>query len=192
MLPDSLVPMIRVSFPLDWSDKAMKDRFFFVDAESDGLYGKFLSIAVLVTDKNGTELDSFYGAVKVNADDISSEWVKENVYPYLKNASVFYDSEADMLEAFWLFWLKHMEDADCVSYVPYPVESRLFNSCVNEKTEERQFLAPFPLYDLATVLELKGYHYDSDMQALSGLDLSSHDAMNDVRMAAEVWRKLLN
>lgn len=192
MLPDSLVSMIRGSFPLDWSDKAMKDRFFFVDAESDGFYGKFLSVAALVTDKNGTELDSFYGAVKVNADDISSEWVRENVYPYLKNASVFYDSEGNMLEAFWLFWLKHRENADCVSYVPYPVESRLFNFCVTENTEKRQFLAPFPLYDLATVLESKGYHYDSDMQTLSGLELISHDAMNDVRMAAKVWIYLFN
>ena len=28
----------------------MKKNTFFVDAESDGLYGKFLSVAVLVTD----------------------------------------------------------------------------------------------------------------------------------------------
>lgn len=174
---------------MDWSDKAMKNCFFFVDAESDGLYGKFLSIAAIVTDKTGVELDSFYGSVQITEDDISTEWVKKNVYPYLKNASVFYNSDIDMLEAFWMFWIKHRENADCVSYVPYPVESRLFYSCVNRKIEERQFLAPFPLYDLATVLELKGYHYDSDMKELSGLNLSSHDAMNDVRMIAEVWKK---
>lgn len=169
----------------------MKKQLFFVDAECDGLYGRFLSVAALVTDENGTELDSFYGAVKITEEEINSEWVRENVYTYLKNASVIFDSEKEMLEELWKFWLKHRENADCVSYVPYPVESRLFIACVAESTAERQLLAPFPMYDLATVLELRGHHYDSDMQVLSGLDLVSHDAMNDVRMAAAVWRNLL-
>lgn len=170
----------------------IKKQLFFIDAESDGLYGRFLSVAALVTDENGVELDSFYGAVKITEEEIASDWVRENVYPYLKNASVIFESEKEMLEELWKFWLKHRENADCVSYVPYPVESRLFISCVTENTEERQFLAPFPLYDLATFLELRSCNYDSDMQALSGLDLVSHDAMNDVRMAAAVWRKLYN
>lgn len=173
-------------------NKAMKNNLFFIDAESDGLYGAFLSIAALVCDKNGTELDFFYGAVKVTEEDISSEWVKKNVFPYLKNASVLYDNENEMLEAFWSFWLKHRESADCVSYVPYPVESRLFLSCVLENKEERQLLAPFPVYDLATLLESKGCGFDADMKEISGLDRVSHDAMNDVQMMAEVWNKLFN
>ncbi len=170
----------------------MKEQLFFVDAESDGLYGAFLSIAALVTDKNGTELDCFYGAVKVTEEDISSEWVKKNVFPHIKNASVFYENENEILEAFWSFWLKHREKSDCVSYVPYPVESRLFISCVAKNKEERQLLAPFPIYDLATLLESKGYSFDADMKEVSGLDLVIHDAMNDVRMMAEVWKKLFN
>ena len=168
----------------------MKNQFFFVDAECDGLYGRFLSIAALVTDKNGNETDRFYAAVRTKPEDITSEWVKENVYPYLGNASVVCDSEKEMLGAFWSFWMKHRETADCVSYVPYPVECRLFASCVAENSAERQFLAPFPLYDLATLLESKDIYFNSDMQELSGLDLCSHDAMADVRMMAEVWIKL--
>jgi hypothetical protein len=167
----------------------MKKQLFFVDAECDGLYGKFLSVAALVTDKNGTEVDSFYGAVKLTSKDISNEWVKENVYHSLGNAHIIFDSERDLLEAFWSFWLRHRENADCISYVPYPVESRLFIACVVADTVGRQFLAPFPLYDLATLLEAKGYHFDSNMKELSGLNLESHDAMNDVKMMAEVWKK---
>ena len=53
-------------------------------------------------------------------------------------------------------------------------------------------LAPFPLYDLATLLESKGYHFDSNTKELSGLNLESHDAMNDVKMMAEVWSKSFN
>lgn len=38
----------------------MKKELFFVDAEMDGLYGTFLSIAVIVTDYEGNELERHY------------------------------------------------------------------------------------------------------------------------------------
>ncbi len=169
----------------------MKNNTFFVDAESDGLYGKFLSVAVLVTDENGQEIDRFYGAVKISIEDISTQWVKENVYPYLDNADVFFDSEEVLLENFWKFWIKHRETSDCVAYVEYPVEARLFSTCVMCNLEERQFLGPFPLYDLATLLESKSIDFNCNIQELSDLELVSHDAMNDVRMCANVWHKYI-
>lgn len=165
---------------------------FFVDAESDGLYGAFLSVAAMVTDEAGTELDRFYASVKISPDQIRSEWVRENVYPDLKNAEVFFDTEKAMLEAFWLFWMKHRADSVCIAYVQYPVECRLFAQCVKENEAERAFLGPFPLYDLSTLLAAKGFSFDSDMQTLSGLPLKAHDAMNDVRMMAAVWNRLFD
>lgn len=168
----------------------MKNQFFFVDAETDGLYGSFLSVAALVTDAAGAQLDSFYGAVRVKYDDISSEWVKENVFPYLSNAHEFFDDEKSLLEAFWAFWMKHRETSECVAYVQYPVECRLFSTCVMHNLSEREFLAPFPIYDLSTLLTVYGFGFDCDMQALSEMNISSHDAMNDVKMMAKVWHKL--
>ncbi len=168
----------------------MKKHFFFVDAETDGLYGKFLSVAAFVTDAQGKSQDSFYGAIMVNTANIKTDWVKENVCPYLKNANLFFDDEAALLEAFWKFWLKHRENSECVAYVPFPVESRLFSTCVMLNVEERQFLAPFPLYDLATLLESKKINFNSDMQQLSSMSLQQHDAMDDARMMAEVWHQI--
>ena len=163
---------------------------FFVDAESDGLYGGFLSVAAMVTDEKGVELDRFYASVKVLFEQIETEWVKENVYPDLENADYRFDNESEMLEAFWMFWIKHRTDSICISYVQYPVESRLFTRCVMTDTAEREFLAPFPIYDLSTLLVVKGFSYDEDIQALSGMCLSKHDAMNDVKMMAAVWNAL--
>ncbi len=168
----------------------MKNFFFFTDAETDGLYGNFLSVAALVTDKNGNEIERFYGAVKTDMEDLQSTWVKENVYPHLENADVFFNIETDLLETFWSFWIKYEGTAECVAYVPYPVESRLFSMCVMQNIHERQFLAPFPIYDLATLLESKGYNFDCDMKDLSNLSLSCHDAMDDVLMMAKVWLEL--
>lgn len=164
---------------------------FFVDAECDGLYGTFLSVAAMVTDEVGEALDRFYAAVRISSEQISSAWVRENVYPDLKNAEIFFDTEMEMLEAFWSFWMKHRADSVCIAYVQHPVESRLFTRCVMTDEAERAFLGPFPLYDLSTLLAANGIPFNADMQALSGLNLRSHDAMNDVRMMAAVWNRLV-
>lgn len=163
---------------------------FFVDAESDGLYGPFLSIAAMVTDEKGAELDRFYVSVKISPEQIKTEWVKENVYPDLKNADARCDNESELLEAFWQFWIKHRTDSVCISYVQYPVESRLFMRCVMENESQRAFLAPFPIYDLSTLLAARRFSFDADVQALSGMNLKAHDAMNDVKMMAAVWNAL--
>ena len=163
---------------------------FFVDAETDGLYGRFLSVAALATDEEGKEIDRFYGACHITAEQLSSAWTVENVLPHLQYAECFFEDEYSLLEAFWAFWIAHREGAACIAYVPYPVESRLFTACVMHDRAYREFLGPFPLYDLATLLVARGFDYDVDMPTLSGITCAPHDAMNDVRMMAAVWGKL--
>lgn len=164
--------------------------WFFVDTECDGLYGPFLSVAALVTTSTGRELDRFYGAVTPDPDELRSPWVRENVLPFLGRAERRFDSEEALLEAFWQFWMAHRETARCVADVGVPVEARLFARCVQKNLEERTFLAPYPLFDLSTLLESRGLDWKGDRQALSGLTLSPHDAMDDVRMLAEIWLQL--
>ena len=153
------------------------------------MYGKFLSIAALAIDENGTETE-FYASVSVLESEIETEWVKENVYPFLSDSYVKYNTEYELLEAFWKFWIEHKSSAECVAYVPYPVEARLFTKCVMNNVSERTFEGPFPLHDLSTLLISNGYSVDVDMSELSGLKIKSHDAMNDVRMLSVVWQKL--
>lgn len=164
--------------------------YFFIDAETDGLYGRFLSVAVLVTDECGNETEHFYGSVKIEEDTVQSAWVKENVLPHLKNAEVTFETEYDLLEAVWQLWIKHREDSYAVSDVMYPVESRLFIECVKHNIKEREFLAPFPLLDLSTLLAARGFQWDADRQALSGMETVPHDALNDVKMMAKTWHKI--
>ncbi|MCR5782219.1 MAG: hypothetical protein K6G90_05720 [Clostridia bacterium] len=165
---------------------------FFVDAETDGLYGAFLSIAALAADDDGKETDRFCASVRIKKEDIQSRWVRQNVFPYLENADLRFNDQADMLTAFWNFWIRHRNnETRCVAYVQYPVETRLFEECVRFDLPERALLAPFPIYDLSTLLCARGYGFDIDLQEFSGLKLTSHDAMNDVLMTAAVWNKLI-
>lgn len=162
---------------------------FFVDAETNGLYGEFLSVAALVTDPAGQEVERFYGAVLPRQDKIHSKWVQEHVYPYLQNAETRYADEDALLEAFWKFWLKHRDNCICITDVGYPVESRLFTTCVKRNLIEREWLAPFPMLDLSTLLLANGIDPLVDRKKLSGLSLTMHDAMNDVRMMAKLWHQ---
>lgn len=163
-------------------------KHFFVDAETNGLYGDFLSIAVLVTDCFGEELDHFYMAVE--APKNCAAWVKENVLPHLVCAEETVQNEQMLLECFWSFWLKHREGAACVADVAFPAEARLFEKCVKAEPSQRAYLGPYPLYDLATMLEAHGIDFDTDRRKLSGMELCRHDAMDDVRMMAAIWNRL--
>ena len=165
--------------------------YFFVDAETDGLYGAFLSAAALVTDGAGRELDRFYGALSPDRAAVSDPWVRENVLPSLGRAEVFFETEAQLLEAFWAFWLRWREGCVCAADVPVPVEARLLARCVEGDPETRTCLGPFPLLDLSTLLFSRGIDPKADRLSLSGLSLTRHDALDDVRMTAAVWRKLL-
>ena len=165
--------------------------YLFVDAETDGLYGPFLSVAALVTNDAGAELDRFYKAVRVELDSIRSAWVAENVYPFLSGAEELVTDESSLLEAFWSFWMRYREHALCVADVQTPVEARLFDRCIRMDPAVRNLLGPFPFFDLSTLLLARGIDWDADRKALSGLSLPQHNALNDVRITAAIWHKLL-
>ena len=167
-------------------------KYFIVDAETDGLYGVFLSVAAQVYDEEWNWIDEFYGAVRKKIDEIQEKWVRENVYPYLYQRSCIYKKEEELLDDFWDFWMKYKrcEEIYCFADVPYPVESRLFIQCVEKNREERAFQAPFPLYDLESILNANGIGVLIDRKMLLGSVENSeycrHNALDDVRMTARL------
>lgn len=167
------------------------NNYFFIDAECDGLFGSFISVAVLVADKNGNELEHFYGVVENISGSIETEWVKKNVVPQLENAEIKFSTEYELLEAVWEMWLRYRHNAFAVADVLHPVESRLFAECVKHNPEERKMLSPFPFLDLSSLLFAKGIAWDEDRRSLSGLDIVTHDAMNDVRITAKIFFNLI-
>lgn len=167
-------------------------RCFFLDAETDGLYGIFLSVAALVTDEYGKELDRFYCALEPEKANIRSQWVKENVLPHLSEADQLFESETELLEAFWVFWLKYREGVICVSDVSYPVEARLFSTCVMRDLHTREFQGPYPLFDLSTLLLARGIDPDAARPQLARMNIEAHNAMNDVTILSSIWREYIN
>ena len=170
----------------------MKDKLVFVDAETDGLYGMFLSVAMVVTDSKGKEiLDSLYIGLR-NVEKLATEpWVRENVFGKMGNYESC-DDETELLERAWSFWMKYAETSYAVADVQYPVEARLFRKCVEKKPKERQWNAPFPLLDLSTVLFWEGYDpLINRLELQKEIDKTEvHNALIDAKVTASVWNYL--
>ncbi len=167
---------------------------FFVDAETDGLYGNFLSVAAIVLDDTGKEIADYYGTIKNPEKYVSVPWVKDNVLPYLKDSvrsdDDYYDSEKELIEAFYSFYREYA-DYDVIADVPVPVEARLFIKAVENAIKEREFKAPFPLMDLSSMLYVKGYSPRVERRTIVDCsDLRLHNSFDDVRMSIRIWKKL--
>ncbi len=170
----------------------MSNNIIFIDAESDGLYGNFISVAMLVADQNGNELKHFYfGLKKELLNDIKTQWVTENVLPIMGEYKEC-DSEKDMLQKVWNVWLKYRENAYMIADVAYPVETRLIRECVALSNDAEVFFAPFPLLDLSSMLYAKGIN--PLVSRYEFLDLKNndkqHNALEDVKISLEVWKKI--
>lgn len=168
-----------------------KDKLFFVDAECDGLYGNFITVAGIIIDIEGNEIDRFYYGIQKENLHVESEWVRDNVLPKLGNYTGF-SSEKEMLEAFWKKWMSFQEDAYAIGDVIYPVECRLFQKCVEVNEMERSFLAPYPFLDLASILYAREIDPLSERIKLSGSiqDAIQHNALFDIEMTAKIWNQL--
>ena len=52
-----------------------RDNLFFIDAETDGLYGQILSVAVIVTDEKCKEIERKYWGLDIKPKQLESQWV---------------------------------------------------------------------------------------------------------------------
>lgn len=156
---------------------------FIIDAETDGLYGSLLTIAVLVTDSKGKVLESFYGGLPTHIAVASDPWVVDNVLPFISEYQAF-DSEEALLETVWSLWVAHREDSICFADVPHPIESRIFSKMVTSHPIERTFQGPFPLIDIASLLMGRGYSPLIDRESLaSNFQGHRHNALDDVHLS---------
>lgn len=161
------------------------NKVLMVDAETDGLYGPVIAIGAVTTDGH-----IFSGRI---ADDFPGQpenaWVLENVWPHLQGLPQ-YENRIKLLDSFWDFYLKLRHSHSIWADYGSPVESGLFRSCVLLAEEERAFLGPYPLHDVASALVARGYNPDMDRVENSGLtDLQRHNPVDDCRASIAILRK---
>lgn len=169
----------------------MKDKYVFLDVESDGLYGNFLTAALIVVDNEGNEISrAYYGICKEHMH-VTDPWVIEHVLPIIGDYEEC-ENEKQLLQKTWDFWLQYQETAYMICDVAYPVECRFLRACVALNQSEYMCKAPFPLIDLSSLLMAKGYDplYERKHFASKYKEECVHNALYDVEVAIEVWKKI--
>ena len=169
-----------------------KNNLFFIDAETDGLYGKFLTVAIIVTDNNLNEIERAYFGIRKEDMDVKSKWVIENVLPILGEYDEV-NSEGELLDKVWELWRKYADNAYAVANVPIPVESRLFAKCVEKDLSNREFQGPFPLIDISSMLLAKDINPLEERGILIGEHSKGnvHNALYDVEVMIKIYRKII-
>jgi hypothetical protein len=123
--------------------------------------------------------------------EVTNPWVIENVLPKLYGLKNVSDRKT-MRQLFWDFWIKYRNDSVCVVDCGYPVEAELLRKCVNDDNDERTFLGPYPLFDLATLLFVKGIDPLTDRIAFSGYNGNRHNPLEDALISGYCWIKAFN
>ena len=169
-----------------------KNNLFFIDAETDGLYGKFLTVAIIVTDNNLNEIERAYFGIKKENMDVKNQWVIENVLPILGEYDEV-NSEEELLDRVWEVWMRYASDAYAIADVPVPVESRLFLKCVERDSSNREFQGPFPLIDISSMLLAIGRDPLEDRNLIADADSSEvkHNALNDVEVMIRIYGRII-
>lgn len=171
----------------------MEKNLLFIDAESDGLYGPFISVAMILTDFHGNELKRYYWGIdreKLQAEDA---WVRENVIPKMGDYEACED-EAGLLEKVWEVWEENRDTAYALADVGVPVEARLFERCVARDPEDRKMKAPFPMLDLSGILWAKGFDPLIDKHVLLGEEenpTGQHNALYDIEQTVKAYRRVM-
>jgi len=173
--------------------KLNSSKVFSPDAETDGLYGKSFAISAIVYE-NEIEVDRFEGRIPDRL--VFDGWVIENVLPKLADMPINYKSSKSLEEGFWAFWMKHKEGAECIAHCGSPVESGLYRRCIQRDLAARQFHGPYPLHEVGTLLQVKGYNAASVDEYLKLKELevpfdgSAHHPTYDAMAAAIAWHEL--
>lgn len=169
----------------------MKKNLFFIDAETDGLYGTFLTVGIYVMSEKGEEIDRAYYGIKRDNMHVSEPWVIKNVLPILGSYEEC-EEEEELLEKVWSLWEEYWEYAYAVADVQYPVECRLFEKCVQKDLQNRMYKAPFPLLDVSSILWANGIDpLEERKKLLENVQKNQHNALDDAIMSAEIIRTLL-
>ena len=159
---------------------------FSVDAETNGLWGQIFAIGACVGDK------IFYERCPIDGN--VNTFVQENIIPVLKNMPETCANEDELLKKFAQFYMENKEGANVVTHVGFPVETGLFHK-LHEKNFIGDWDAPFPIYDISTMLLMVGENptEQEEFKQKVGIEVdgNSHDPLYDARVTARIFQYIL-
>lgn len=169
--------------------------FLVFDVESMGLYGDPFAVGFVVIDATGKELD--FGTFVCPTSNLhctkeNREWLAKHVFPHIPNYT--HTTPDGIAEAFWGVWMQWKErGASMVSDCGFPVETNFLRRCVGfgDLAQTREFLGPYPLYDVSTARLMAGLHPVATNYRLDG-EKPAHNPLCDARQSARLFLEAIN
>ena len=162
-----------------------------IDAETDGLWGNIFSIAGIVYNEKGEEIDKIL--LRLPNKVVKNEWVKENVLPELDK--VTHSEYEKMMVDFANFYMKYKDEATVLWHMGHIVESHLFRE-LHRLELIGDWDAPYTPIEVSETLRIAGEKVDSvdDYAEKYSLEISdygsTHNPLYDCEVAFKVWRHL--
>ena len=129
-----------------------------LDVESVGLHGEGFAVGWSIRDQEKREIVAGYLGCPIDTakgEESDRQWVIENICPHLPEPNCV--NPVEVRNRFWEQWLKWRDQG----YIPWadcgwPVEANFLSACVQDNWSDRCWAGPYPLMEIATVLQMAG------------------------------------
>lgn len=165
----------------------MSNKMYMVfDCESVGLHGEAFAVGFVVIDSGGFELDSGLYSCSLHhaiGSQFGREWVTLNC---LGKFDITHSNPSEVREMFWKKWQEWKSNgAMLVTDCGWPVEARFLARCVDADPIEREWLGPYPLHDVASMLLTLGKDPLAKLERKNN-ELPEHNPLADARQSARI------
>ena len=123
------------------------------DVESTSLYGTGFAVGVVVYSRDLKRIVDKFELKSKESEAKAGDWVKENVLPFLGGMTTC-ETDIELREAFYNFYMKHKDNSEIWSDCNYPVETNFLSNVVKDDESNRMWNMPYPLKDLSNLLEI--------------------------------------
>lgn len=159
--------------------------YFVFDVEAIGLHGEGFAVGWVVVDDAGhVHHENLLSCPPKTAagTPLNHAWVEANVPVLPMTHCTPQRLRQDFFEAtrHWM-GVGAVLVADCA----WPVESRFLSACIDDDVPTREWLGPYPLHDLASILLTKGLDPLEQRYRLDS-ELPKHNPLCDARQSARL------
>lgn len=166
-----------------------------LDVESDGLFGRPVSAAIIIYDHNKEIVNSVH--VAVNNPNLVNPWAIENLNTNFSHRDdiLKVSSTNNMIVVARKFYENYIKHSMVLTDIPFPVDTGFIRLLANDIVDR----SPYPIVDLASVLISKGYNFNIPRTELykslnDGIPLEGqvHDPYFDAVLTAQIYFKLMD
>ena len=166
----------------------MNKTWMVIDVESVGLHGEAFAVGIVIIQNGFTTYEACYACPSVEAVGVPEDrlWVEKNCLGIVVNCS----NPKEVRDKFWKDWLNwKAQGAFLVADCAWPVEGRFLARCVMDDHCARNWLGPYPLHDVASMMMALGKDPLAKYPRLPN-EVPEHNPLNDARQSARLLMEI--